>query len=69
MTRLLFALGLFLSFTAFQCEEDEPIVESCYDETLVHNNACTQDCPGFIGCDGNTYCNECEAARLGIGPQ
>jgi hypothetical protein len=42
--------------------------ESCYDASLIHNGVCTQDCPGFLGCDGNTYCNECMAAQEGIGP-
>jgi hypothetical protein len=42
--------------------EDHP----CYDETLVHQNACTTDCEGFEGCDGIIYCNECEAAKQGI---
>jgi len=41
----------------------------CYDESLVHNEPCTRDCPGFEGCDGKTYCNECVAAKLGIGPK
>ena len=40
----------------------------CYNESLVHNNLCTADCPGIVGCDGKTYCNECEAARVGISP-
>lgn len=41
----------------------------CFDQSLVHNGACTADCPGFKGCDGVKYCNECEAARHGIGPK
>ena len=41
----------------------------CYDSSLTHGNGCTHDCPGFEGCDGNTYCNECVAAREGIGPK
>lgn len=41
----------------------------CYDSSLVHDGACTTDCPGFKGCDGKTYCNACEAARHGIGPK
>ncbi len=48
----------------FACEKKS----KCYDASLVHNNPCTADCGGFLGCDGNTYCNQCEAARVGIGP-
>lgn len=42
---------------------------SCYDPVLAErakNAACTADCPGVIGCNGKTYCNECDAARQGI---
>lgn len=42
---------------------------SCFDQRLkdqMQGFGCTQDCPGVIGCDGKTYCNECEANRQGI---
>lgn len=48
------------------CKKTE---RSCYDETLREqwkDAFCTADCPGVVGCDGNTYCNECEANRQGI---
>lgn len=59
-------LVLSITFFAIGCSNED---KDCYDSSLVHDNACTADCPGFIGCDGNEYCNECEAARLGIGPE
>jgi hypothetical protein len=27
---------------------------------------CNEDCPGVCGCDGQFYCNACEAARMGV---
>jgi hypothetical protein len=43
--------------------------QSCYDpelEKAFQSIGCTTDCPGVKGCDGKTYCNECEANRQGI---
>jgi len=48
----------------FACAKDGK--DKCYDQSLVHNNACTADCPQVCGCDDKTYCNECEANRVGI---
>ncbi|MCH2233152.1 MAG: hypothetical protein MK078_02780 [Crocinitomicaceae bacterium] len=44
----------------------------CYDPQLERKAAlmlCTADCPGFVACNGETYCNECEAARDGFGAE
>ena len=57
----IFAVGIML--TACSKPHD------CYDHKLYKkhkNDFCTADCPGVLGCDGEMYCNECEANRHGI---
>ena len=57
---------VFAGITVFFCFGCKKEKGSCVDESLKHNQACTTDCPGVQGCDGKTYCNECEANRVGI---
>ena len=67
--KIVIILGLFvitiLGFTINACKKDN----DCFDQQLFNqhkNDICPQDCPGVVGCDGKTYCNECIANSKGI---
>lgn len=68
MIKTILKTTLFFALTAFlytSCTKDK----SCFDQRLYNqhkDDICTTDCPGVIGCDGKTYCNECDALRNGI---
>jgi hypothetical protein len=56
------AFGILL-LTLGSCDK------GCYNPSIEKANegvVCPTDCPGVIGCDGNSYCNECEANKLGV---
>ena len=56
-----------LTVTLSFCKKKLP--ESCYEKSYENshkNDACITNCPGVIGCDKKTYCNECEMHRMGI---
>lgn len=63
----LLILCLFV-FTLMACNKNGDN-HPCYNSSIVHDGACPAHCPGFEGCDGKNYCNQCEAARNGIGPK
>lgn len=63
---ILLTLFILCSFQIFlsSCSKAD-----CYDRKLYKehkDDICTMDCPGVIGCDGKTYCNECLANKEGI---
>lgn len=55
---------LLFASVGFSCKR-----KNCYDPKLQEEfktAICVQDCPGVIGCDDKTYCNECIANSQGI---
>lgn len=51
------------------CNYPPDTVCGCCDMTgtcEIEPQDCPFDCPGVCGCDGNTYCNECEAHQAGV---
>jgi hypothetical protein len=64
------AIVLVFSFTVLSgvvisCKKET----ECFDAELYQkhkDDICLQDCPGVVGCDGKTYCNECIARTKGI---
>jgi len=57
-------LGALIFSSCRKSGEEHP----CYDASIVHDSPCSKDCPQIVGCDGQIYCNECDAARSGISP-
>jgi hypothetical protein len=63
MKFLSYLIVLFTLFSIGACDK------GCYNPSLEkasEGKVCTTDCPGVVGCDGKTYCNECEANKLGV---
>ena len=64
---LITSIILSLTICLTSCNKGLPL--SCYDPIYHHkhkNDPCFQDCPGVVGCDGKTYCNECGMHTNGI---
>ena len=67
MPRFIILLIFILILSSLGCEKDKN--DNCFDKQLYEehiDDGCYQDCPRVNGCDGNIYCNECEANKQGI---
>ncbi|MCB0820527.1 MAG: hypothetical protein KDC13_07880 [Bacteroidetes bacterium] len=63
MRKFLYSALAVIAILSTSCNKD------CYNPSLENqykNAVCPTDCPGVTGCDGKTYCNECEANKLGV---
>lgn len=66
------AIILTLSITLFiKCKDHKlnPEVGKCYSDSVknaVMNLPCPHDAPGYCGCNGISYTNQCEARKKGI---
>jgi hypothetical protein len=63
---LLPGLFLLISCLAFSCKKEDT---GCFSQEMYDTHKgdiCPDNCFGVIGCDGNTYCSECDANRSGI---
>jgi len=58
-------IALFIFALGFAgCTKDN----GCYSKRVKknHSGICQDDCPGYCGCNGVFYCNECNALTEGI---
>lgn len=61
----IFILAFLIMLFFVGCKSDNEI---CYDQEMEENHSgiCPRNCPKVCGCDGITYCNECNANSKGV---